>query len=115
MRLAESQVTDEAAWTVADLIRKYKPTVLPTHWRGSFHQDHINCHDIVQRALSRAGLPTFRRQNPAHYPKQVLYAENWENMDGYSPDIYLDVTDIFRDYLKLLKTHARKLCKLSLL
>ena len=36
----------------------------------------------------------------------MLYAENWEDMEGYSADVYLDVTDIFPDYLKLLKTHA---------
>src|SRR5256885_1984560 len=56
---AESQVTDEATWMVADLIRKYRPTVLITHWKGSFHQDHNNTHDIVHRALSKAGLPAF--------------------------------------------------------
>lgn len=102
----ESQVTEEAAWKVADLIRKYRPTVLITHWRGSFHRDHNNCHDIVQNALFKAGLPAFKREHPAHRPQRILYAENWEDMEGYSADIYLDVTDVFSDYLKLLKTHA---------
>jgi len=102
----ESEVTEEAAWKVADLIRKYKPTVLLTHWRGSLHQDHINCHDIVHKALFKAGLPAFKREQPAHRPQRVLYAENWEDMEGYSADVYLDVTEIFPDYLKLLKRHA---------
>jgi LmbE family N-acetylglucosaminyl deacetylase len=102
----ESEVTEEAAWMVADLIRKYRPTVLITHWRGSFHRDHNNTHDIVRNALFKAGLPAFRREHPAHYPGAVLYSENWEDMENYSADIYLDVTDVFADYLKLLKTHA---------
>ncbi len=102
----ELQVTEEATWLVADLIRKYRPTVLITHWRGSFHQDHNYTHDIVKAALFKAGLPAFRREHPAHYPRAVLYSENWEDMEGYSADIYLDVTDVFDDYLKLLKTHA---------
>ena len=38
-------------------------------------------------------------------PKRVLFSENWEDMEGYKADIYLDVTDVFDDYLKLLKTH----------
>jgi LmbE family N-acetylglucosaminyl deacetylase len=103
---AELQVTEEASWLVADLIRKYRPTALITHWRGSFHQDHNYTYDIVKAALFKAGLPAFRREHPAHYPSAVLYSENWEDMEGYSADIYLDVTDVFDDYLKLLKTHA---------
>jgi N-acetylglucosamine malate deacetylase 1 len=102
----ESQVTEEAAWLIADLIRQYRPTVLLTHWRGSFHSDHNNTHDLVKMALFKAGLPAFKREHPAHYPRAVLYAENWEDMENYSADIYLDVTDVFDDYLKLLKTHA---------
>lgn len=102
----ELQVTEEACWRVADLIRQYRPTVLITHWRGSFHQDHNYTHDIVKNALFKAGLPAFQREHPAHYPRAVFYAENWEDMEGYSADVYLDVTDVFDDYLKLLKTHA---------
>jgi LmbE family N-acetylglucosaminyl deacetylase len=102
----ELQVTEEAAWMVADLIRKHRPTVLITHWRGSFHPDHNNTHDIVKSALFKAGLPAFRREHPAHSPSIVLFSENWEDMEGYSADIYLDVSDVFADYLKLLKTHA---------
>jgi LmbE family N-acetylglucosaminyl deacetylase len=102
----ESKVDDESTWAVADLIRKYKPMVLITHWRGSFHSDHNNTYDIVHGALFKAGLPAFKREYPAHSPRKVLYSENWEDMEGYSADIYLDVTDVFPDYLKLLKTHA---------
>ncbi len=103
---AELEVTDEAAWAVADLIRTHRPTVIVTHWRGSFHSDHNNTHDIVGKALFKAGLQAFRREHPAHSPRALFYAENWEDMEGYSADVYLDVTDVFDDYLKLLKTHA---------
>jgi LmbE family N-acetylglucosaminyl deacetylase len=102
----ELQVTEESTWLMADLIRKYRPTVLITHWRGSLHQDHNFTHDIVNAALFKAGLPAFKREHPSHYPKAVFYSENWEDMEQYSADIYLDVTDVFDDYLKLLKTHA---------
>ena len=55
-RDGEFEVTEEAAWLMADLIRKYRPTVLLTHWRGSFHQDHNNCHDIVHKALFQSRI-----------------------------------------------------------
>ncbi len=102
----ELPVNDEAAWLLADLIRKYRPTVIITHWRGSFHKDHNGTHDLLHLALFKAGLPAYKREHPAHSPSQVLYSENWEDMEGYSADIYLDVSEVFDDYLKLLKTHA---------
>jgi LmbE family N-acetylglucosaminyl deacetylase len=102
----ELVVNDESTWLMADLIRKHKPTVIITHWRGSLHQDHNYTHDIVKQALFKAGLPAFKREYPSHYPSALLFSENWEDMEDYQPDIYLDVTDVFDDYLKLLKTHA---------
>ncbi len=103
---AETEVSPEAVWSVVHLIRKYRPTVLVTHWRGSMHRDHINTYHIVHDALFKAELPAFRTESPAHAPGAVWYAENWEDMEGYSADLYLDVTDVFPDYLHLLKTHA---------
>jgi N-acetylglucosamine malate deacetylase 1 len=102
----ELPVNDEAAWMLADLIRKYQPTTLITHWRGSFHVDHNNTYDIVKDAMFKAALQAFRREHPAHRPGALYFSENWEDMEGYNADIYLDVTDVFDDYLKLLKTHA---------
>ena len=102
----ELPVNDESIWIMADLIRKHKPTLIITHWKGSFHIDHNNTHDVVLNALFRASLPAFEREYPAHSPQTVLYSENWEDMEGYKADIYLDVSDVFDDYLALLKTHA---------
>jgi N-acetylglucosamine malate deacetylase 1 len=103
---AESAVTEEATWLVADLIRKHRPNVIITHWNGSFHMDHNNTHEIVHKALFKASLPAFKREDPPHSINALFYSENWEDMENYSADIYLDVSDVFDDYLKLLKTHA---------
>lgn len=105
-RDGELVVNEESTWAMADLIRKYRPSVIITHWNGSFHQDHNNTHEIVRKALFKAGLPAFKREYPAHSVSGLFYSENWEDMQNYSADIYLDVTDVFDDYLKLLKTHA---------
>lgn len=102
----ELLVTEESTWLMADLIRRYKPTVILTHWKGSMHQDHINTYEIVHRALFKAALPAFKREHPAHSVRAVLYPENWEDMEGYAADVYVDVSAVFEDYLKLLKTHA---------
>lgn len=102
----ELPVNEESTWLMADLIRQYKPTVILTHWHGSLHQDHNFTNEIVRKALFKAALPAFKREYPAHSIKALLFPENWEDMENYIPDIYVDVSDVFDDYLKLLKTHA---------
>jgi len=102
----ELEVNEESIWTLADLIRRYRPTMIITHWNGSFHQDHNNTHHLVWKARYKAALQAFKRDYPAHSVRSILYSENWEDMENYVADIYLDVSDIFGDYLKVLKTHA---------
>lgn len=86
---------DEVAYQIADVIREVRPEVVITHWRGSFHSDHINAHYNTLRALFLAGLPAITRAHPAHTPSTILFAENWEDMDDFVPDLYLDVEDVY--------------------
>jgi LmbE family N-acetylglucosaminyl deacetylase len=97
--------SQEVVLEVCDLIRKERPTALLTHWKGSFHKDHVATFQIVQDALFYAGLPSFKRQNPAHWIRNVYYPENWEDMNDWRADVYLDVTDIWDQYLEILKSH----------
>ncbi|MGH2390109.1 MAG: PIG-L deacetylase family protein [Chloroflexota bacterium] len=86
---------DEVAYAIADVIREVRPDVVITHWRGSFHSDHNNTHYNTLQALFYAALPSIKRAHPAFTPSQLLFAENWEDMDEYLPDIYLDTTDVY--------------------
>lgn len=103
-------VHDEIKLQVADLIRQKKPTVILTHWKGSIHKDHRATHEIVKDAQFFAALPSIQRTSPeganlpAHYAG-VLYSENWEDMEGYRADVYLNVSDIWEDYLNVLRSH----------
>src|SRR5512146_1717745 len=93
-------VNDEVKFQVCDLIRQKKPAVLLTHWKGSFHKDHRAAYDIVQDALFYAALPAVKRTAPdgtdlpAHWAR-VFYPENWEDMEGFRADLYLDVTGVW--------------------
>jgi LmbE family N-acetylglucosaminyl deacetylase len=86
---------DEVAYQIADVIREVRPDVVITHWRGSFHSDHVNAHYNTRQALFYAGLPAIQRAHSAHSPKKILYAENWEDMEDFEPDLYLDITDVY--------------------
>ncbi len=92
---AEIPFNEEASLVVCDEIRKVKPSIIVTHWEGSWHKDHKNCYQIVQYARFYAGLKTLERTHPAHYVGQLFYAENWEDMDGFQLDTYLDITSVF--------------------
>lgn len=47
---------DEVKKEVAEIIVKYKPDLIVTHWHSSMHKDHNNTHYIVQDAQFIAGV-----------------------------------------------------------
>jgi LmbE family N-acetylglucosaminyl deacetylase len=91
---------DEVAYQIADAIREVKPDVVLTHWRGSFHSDHVNTYHNTQRALFLAALPAIKRAHPAHSPSTILYPENWEDMDGFEPNLYVDIAEVSAQWLE---------------
>lgn len=101
----ELAVTDEVAWEVADTIRELRPDLLITHWQGSGHTDHRNCHFIARRALFLAGLSAFERERPSWRVPDVFYPENYEDMEGFVPDISLDVTAVYHDWLEAARAY----------
>ncbi len=91
-------VTEEITLEVADIIRELKPDILITHWTHSIHKDHRNAHRIALDAYFYAALPRIERARPAHRISRIYYSENWEDMEGYEPDIYIDTTEVFDQY-----------------
>ncbi len=88
---------------VANVIRMVKPTHIITHWKNSIHPDHSNTHAITVDAVLLASLPSVSTVTPyssTEYPawrgvRSILYTENWEDMEGYQPYIYVDVTESY--------------------
>jgi LmbE family N-acetylglucosaminyl deacetylase len=97
---------DAVKFQVCDLIRQEKPTLILTHWKGSIHKDHVATHNIVQDAIFYAALPAIKRALPAHRIRGLYFPENWEDTDGWRADVYLNATDVWADYLEMLRTHA---------
>jgi N-acetylglucosamine malate deacetylase 1 len=105
-RDGELPVNEEVQWHIADAIRKYRPTVLLTHWKGSLHKDHRNTHLNTMESLFFAGLKTFKREYESHYPKKIYFAENWEDMEGFVPDVYMDVSDVWDRYIEAIRCYS---------
>lgn len=86
---------EEVRRYVADVIRQVQPTHIITHWKSSIHKDHARTHRIVTDAVLLAALPGVELEHPAHRGvRGVYYAENWEDPEGFSPYIYIDISDV---------------------
>jgi len=93
-RDGELRDTEEAARWVADVIRQVKPTHVITHWKQSLHPDHAAAHRIVNAAVLLASLEGFESAHPRHGGvRGVYYADNWEDAEGFTPYLYVDVTE----------------------
>jgi N-acetylglucosamine malate deacetylase 1 len=97
---AEIPFTEESTLQVCDAIREHKPEIVVTHWSGSWHKDHQNCHLIVRDAVFYAGLETLARKHPAHTVAKIFYAENWEDADNFLPDTYIDIEAVYEKWLQ---------------
>ena len=97
---AEIPFNEESTLQVCDAIRQYKPDVVVTHWSGSWHKDHQNCHLIVRDAVFYAGLETLARSNPAHGVAKMYYAENWEDATNFVVDTYVNIEPIYEKWLQ---------------
>jgi len=78
---------------LCDVIRAEKPDVVLTHWTHSMHMDHETTARAVMDAIYYAGLQGLEREKPPHAAAGPYYAENWEDAHGFTPYIYIDVTD----------------------
>lgn len=96
----EIPANDAIRFAVCDKIREFQPSVIVTHWKGSWHKDHQACYAIVTDAIFYAGLPAITRAQPAHSADKIYYAWNWEDADGFHADSYLDITPVYDRWIE---------------
>jgi len=77
-RLTDS---DSFAEDLADRVKEWRPPVVITHWRGTWHPRHLIGHKLVRRALKRAKSGA-----------RLFYGENFEDLTGFAPTHYINVT-----------------------
>lgn len=97
---AEIPFNQESSLAVCDVIREQKPDIVVTHWNGSWHKDHQNCHLIVRDAVFYSALQTLVRSRPPHSVSKVFYADNWEDASNFVPDTYVDIEAIYEKWMQ---------------
>lgn len=74
---------------VAEIIRKYKPKMIFTHWEKSMHKDHITTSKIVQDASFFAGIDMGDDIKGERHFAPIYFSENWEDADDFKPYLYI--------------------------
>lgn len=85
------RVDDDVALRIADVVREVRPGTVIAHWGRSIHTDHENASALAERGRFLAGLP-LARELPRHGVRELLYAENWEDEEGFGPGRYVPVS-----------------------
>jgi N-acetylglucosamine malate deacetylase 1 len=101
----ELVASQEAKQAVAQIIAGEQPDVVITHGGGSFHRDHMACHEIVSEAVFFAGLADLWPGRPRHIVKAVYFAENWEDKRHFAPDLYIDTSRGHATWLQALRCY----------
>jgi len=101
----ELQANEKTYHELCDLLRSLRPDVVVTHWRGSFHRDHRAAYQIVMEGAFLAALPGVKRKDSAHLVRGLYYLENWEDLEDYHPDFWIDVSDAFDRWVEACKEH----------
>lgn len=97
---------DAVAEQIAQVIREEKPEILIGHWNRSIHRDHVNAALATERARFLASLP-LDDGRPRHGVSQFLHADNWEDADGFTPDVFVSIPDeAFRLWSAAIRNQA---------
>jgi LmbE family N-acetylglucosaminyl deacetylase len=96
---AEIPMSEQASLAVCDVIRQHRPDIIVTHWNGSWHKDHRNTFLVVRDGIFYAALGTMQRKLPAHNVPKLFFADNWEDAANYEPDVFLDITSIYENWV----------------
>lgn len=102
----ELPVDDAVKFKICDNVRRLKPDIVITHCQGSFHRDHRNCHLNTMEGVFWAALPGIVRSLPAHCIPALYYAENWEDPYDYRPDYWIDISEVYDQWMEALHQHA---------
>jgi LmbE family N-acetylglucosaminyl deacetylase len=116
--------TDDVALELATIIREKQPDTIITHWKHSIHRDHEHAAVLSERARFLAGLPMDSASEdlstsphaellgklcalPRHSVRTILHAENWEDMDGFHPTMYVPIPEeAFHRWISAIRHQA---------
>ncbi len=97
--------TKELRVEVANLIRKYRPDVIFTHWKNSMHKDHSACSRIVVDAQFFAGIDVGDLVKGERKYAPIYFCENWEDKVGFDPYILVNCSEGYDLWTQAISKH----------
>ena len=96
---------EEMRLRICDLVRNLRPDVVFTHWKGSYHSDHITTYLNATEGIAYARSESVRREAGPHKPKALYFPENWEDPQGFVPEVYVDISGTFKRYIEAISIY----------
>ena len=94
---AEVFAGQEICHRVAEMIRQLQPVAIFTIWPIDFHPDHSAISEITRKACQIANF-----SGELYYIEEGLGSQT----TSFRPDLYVDVTAVFDERIKLLRCHT---------
>ena len=83
-------VTSSARLKVIRVLRKYRPTIILTHYWDDRHPDHANTSRLVAEAVHHSGLAKIKTGQERYRPRTLLFFKLPTNL---APSFIVDVSD----------------------
>ncbi len=94
--------SEQMQMDLCKLLRQEEPDIVITHWRGSLHPRHVLTHDIVLEAIKMAADADVDTGQKTHAVEYVYFGENCEDLDGFIPQVYIEIEDTFRQWFEAM-------------
>jgi LmbE family N-acetylglucosaminyl deacetylase len=94
---------EEVKLKMCKTISEFMPDAVLMHWKGSYHPDHLACHLLAIQAFER--FMEEQRAGKQGKPAALYYPENWEDPQGFQPEVYVDISNVFEKYMDVIKTY----------
>ena len=86
-------------------IQKVKPKIVFTHWEKDLNQDHR----LVAKAVKIATRPLPHHPVKAVYSCEVLSSSEWNFLESFTPNVYVDITQTLEKKLKAMEQYKGEL------
>jgi len=90
---------------VCGVLADFEPDIVLTHWKGSYHPDHILTFLNVNEGINRAKNNASTKGKPSPRVRGFFFPENWEDPQGFQHDIYVDVSDQLEAYIDAISLY----------
>lgn len=93
---------------VEDLISKYRPAVVYTHWSGDLNIDHA----LTNRAVITATRPTGRSTVKEIYAFEVPSSTEWGfglGQRSFSPNVFIDISSTLTTKVRALREYESEM------